>query len=252
MLRTRGRPIRGAAARTHTDASTDRIQCGALPALANLAAGTCAAWVFPTSVANAYRACISKQSGGGWEWYRRGVLGTALQFQLNRATQNYVFRTADGTLTANAWQLMVVTWDINATANSRWYRATLTTPPVDVTNVGAIQAGTGAQTDDSAVQYTLFASAGGAANSGWPGAIAAAGVWSRWMSAADVARLYRVPWSRLAPVALHTPGDEGPAGTLVPDWSGNGGHGVYTATTGFASLEGAPVGLFPATPRWGR
>lgn len=247
---TRPRGVRSASAHSHTDNTTDTVNCGTGTSLTNLTAFSVLVLVRPSSVANTARNICGKVTGttGGWEWFKRGTDGTILRFSRYRATTAGTVDTNTAALTVNEWQLFGVSWDDNAVGNCRVVRAPVlgnrAGVTVDVTNSGTLTVGSGAPASDAAQPLRLFGNSSNTSNGGWPGAIGAYAVIPRVMSLRDFSDAFRAPWQRLNAAGLWFPGDQGAPGAPLIDWSGNGNHGLYSAATNFTTIDAPPLPLF--------
>lgn len=241
------RALRSPQARTHVDAATTHIDVGTGASLTNLTSFSVLCWVYPTSVANAVRSIIGKYVlKGGWELFKRGTNGTIMRLDRGRVTTAGSVASVTGTLTVNEWQMIAVTFDDATLALCKMYRATERSGPTDVTDGAATLIGSGASNTDAATSPKLFTNA--VATSGWPGAIAALGVWNRVLSAGEIADAWNRPWHQLAPVGLWLPGSEGTTSDVVQDRSGNGNHGTYSSATSFSPFAAPRVPLRRASP----
>lgn len=227
------RALRSPQARTHVDNATTHVNVGTGASITDLSAFSVLCWVYPTSVANSVRNIAGKTvTGGGWELFKRGTNGTIMRLARSRTTTSGQVDSNAGTLTVNQWQMLGFTYDPSTVGLCKAYRATETTAPADVTDAANTLVGSGSSNTDAATSLKLFASA--APTNGWPGAIAAIGVWDRILSAGEIADAWHRPWHQLAPVGLWLPGSEGQTGNLVIDHSGHGNHGTYSSSTSFS------------------
>ena len=241
------RALRSPQARSHVDAATTHIDVGTGASITDLVSFSVLCWVYPTSVANTVRNIVGKTVlKGGWELFKRGTNGTIMRLDRGRLTTAGSVASVSGTLTVNEWQMIAVTFDDVSLALCKMYRATELSGPVDVTDAAATLIGSGAPNTDAATSLKLFTSA--APTNGWPGAIAAIGVWDRVLSAGQIADAWRRPWHQLAPVGLWLPGSEGQTGNLVIDHSGHGNHGTYSSSTSFSPFAAPRAPLRRPTP----
>lgn len=240
--------LRAAAARSHIDNTGDVISCGTGASLVTTAVGTILVLANPSTTANAARNMCGKGVGTtGHDWFKRGTDGTVLRFSLYRATTALQIDSTSGTLMANTWQMLAVTWDIATLGTCKVYRSLNGQPFEDRTDGANTSLGSGAQSSDAANAQIMFSGRNSATNNGWPGAIQALARSNRALTQAELSAMVRRPWTRMPGlVGLWMPGDEGAPGALVTDWSGNGNHGTYTGTTNMSGVAASSVALFPA------
>jgi hypothetical protein len=206
------------------NASGNYVDVGNAAILNDNTEGSVCGWIYPTTVANAFRNVMGKSTtGGGWELAKLGADGTRLIFLHYRTTTNLNVRTTTGQLAANTWHFFGVSWDLNTSGNCRSCIGRLNALAADTTDL--VSGGAGAANTDAGINLRLMANAIGTA--GWPGRVARLQLFDRVLSLAEFQALQFGAYQN--PTGLIGAWEMGFGGlSSLPDLSGNGNNGSFT------------------------
>lgn len=238
-MRSPRRILSESAALTFGAATSDRVDCGSGERLDDLGPTfTYALWCYPTGNTDD-RTLIFKGPSGSFRKMLRlnGVGGNAgnLEFVARRAGLNLIYVTSDKPFaTLNRWYCVAVVFDLNAAAGelAQIYVGRPDLPAVE-SPYGTATDQSGSLDTDAADPQVLGNSA--TANAAFQGRIAAAAVFNRALSLAEV-RAWQFsaldepyPEVMAGCVGLWYPGNEGP--TRVVDYAGYHNDGTVTGAT---------------------
>jgi len=231
---------------TFGGAASDRINCGSGASHDNITAGTVALIAYPTSVGVAYDPRFFQKglfAGGDSRFLTFVRASSRLEGLIQRSTTSIdaIANLSDFSAWAlSTWMLVAFTWnDAGASTDQRLYVGNQTTAPAEPSSYTTQQVGSGTTSDDSARDWIL----GNNQNNGnaFIGEIAVQGVWSRQLSAADLAAWFKNPTEVGANlVMLHSIGSNGTDTQF--DYSGNANAGTVTGAT--VSTNKPPTGLW--------
>lgn len=214
-----------------TNDSTNRLDCGSPAALDNLNTGTVIAKIFITSHSGSNDGAIIAKTNAGFTIEKQFVVQNngALLFQIQRATDPLFVEADVGAFTLGEWNTVAVSWSTaGADGDQHVYIGTQAVPIADVTFGG--DAGVGAVTDDSAVNFGIGNMASGSVFlGGGTRRIAWVQIWNRQLTLAEIRQQQFWPRRTVGSLGLWHLGFNG-TGTH-PDYSGNGNSCTVTGAT---------------------
>lgn len=156
----------------NTDGSAvgNGVSIASTAATTDMNTGTVFIWARPDTVSNAVRNFAHKmRTQGGWEFYRRAIDGTALQFVRYRngaGGTNLTMNSPTGTLKAGVPVFLAISWDTSTSANLKMYAGSMLDPATLLASTNTLGSGT-ALNSDSTVDIVIGNS--GVSAAGWNG-----------------------------------------------------------------------------------
>jgi hypothetical protein len=217
-------------------ATSDRVNVGAGSSLANITDGTVLVWFYANDVANTFKVLFGKVNSagaGGWQFNRVGTSGSTLRLFRMRAITDQQVSSPASTIISGAWNFAATSWDITGGA-PKMYHGSLLAPAADVST--SVTAGSGAQSDDSALPLLVGNYRSDSPAAAYPGRLAAAAVFNRILTPAEIQSWQGRPRVMGGCVGFWQLGRTGTSTQL--DYSGNGNHGTVTGAT---LIQGPPT-----------
>src|SRR3990167_1013193 len=208
--------------------TSDRVLVTAGTSIDNQTAFSILSWIYPTTLTRNRRAWSRAAPSAGWEvTEKQGAIpnADAFEFIVARATTSAEAEGAAGTLTVNAWQCFLLTYD--ETNCCQIYRGTLTAMLAEI-SYGTLTTGSGATAEQTA-DLAIGNINGVSPTTAFQGRMAHFQLIARRLTLAEGQALQfrpRVVADTKVFLSL------GYAGTdTQPDWSGTGNSGTVTGAT---------------------
>jgi hypothetical protein len=196
--------------------------------------GTMAFWMFPTAT-TAAGTFARKDTGTAI----LSFTSTGIQLSLARATQSLNASVNTANIPAfgtNKWVFVAAEWDTaGANGDQAWFGGDLTTTVAAVSSYTVQRVGSGAVTNNDALN--LLVGNTSTANAAFPGNIAIVQLWNRRLAIGELKDQQFYPHNTSGCVILSPLGFNGTS--TQPDWCGNGNAGTVT---GSAVVAHVPIG----------